>query len=61
MEKYLQAAYEYYRQDVKENYLSYEDFKKSLGAACPPCTPGSKMPWWVYLAGGAAIGYSLKK
>lgn len=53
MEKYIQAAYEYYRQDVKENYLSYEAFKAEL------CK--SKMPWWAILAGGAAIGYSLKK
>jgi hypothetical protein len=55
MEKYCQAAYEYYRQDVKENYLSYEAFKKEL------CKTASTTPWWVYLAGGAAIGYSLKK
>jgi hypothetical protein len=61
MEKYLQSAYEFYRQDVKDNYLSYEDFKKQLGAACPPCKPGSKIPFWVYLAGGAAVGYALKK
>lgn len=53
MEKYIQSAYEFYRQDVKENYLSYVDFKAKL---CKPCTP-----FWVYLAGGAAIGYSLKK
>jgi hypothetical protein len=57
MEKYIQSAYELYRQDVKENYLSYEDFKKQLGASCN-C---KKTPWWVYVAGGAAVGYSLKK
>ena len=53
MEKYIQAAYEAYRQDVKENYLSYEQFKKQL------CK--SAIPAWVLLAGGAAVGYSLKK
>lgn len=53
MEKYLLAAYELYRQDVKENYLSFEQFKAAI---CKPCTP-----FWVWLAGGAAIGYSLKK
>ena len=53
MEKYIQAAYEYYRQDVTTNYLSYEAFKAAL---CKPCTP-----FWVWMAGGAAIGYSLKK
>jgi hypothetical protein len=60
MEKYIQAAYEFYRQDVTTNYLSYEDFKKQLGAACPPCNC-KKTPWWLLLAGGAAVGYSLKK
>ena len=53
MEKYLQAAYELYRQDVKEIYLSYTDFKAKL---CKPTTP-----FWVWLAGGAVVGYSLKK
>jgi hypothetical protein len=61
MEKYIQSAYEFYRQDVKDNYLSYEDFKKQLGAACPACKPVPKIPFWVYLAGGAAVGYALKK
>ncbi len=53
MEKYCQLAYEAYRQDVRENYLSYEQFKKAL---CKPTTP-----WWVLVAGGAALGYSFKK
>lgn len=53
MEKYLLAAYELYRQDVKENYLSFEQFKAAI---CKPTTP-----FWVWLASGAAIGYSLKK
>jgi hypothetical protein len=53
MEKYCQLAYEAYRQDVKENYLSYDQFKKAL---CKPSIPA-----WVLLAGGAAVGYSLKK
>jgi hypothetical protein len=53
MDKYIQAAYEAYRQDVKENYLSYEQFKAKL---CKPTTP-----WWLLVAGGAAVGYSLKK
>jgi hypothetical protein len=53
MEKYILQAYEFYRQDVTTNYLSYEQFKKQL---CKPTTP-----WWVYVAGGAAVGYSLKK
>ena len=53
MEKYLQAAYELYRQDVKENYLSYTDFKAKL---CKTTTP-----FWVWLAGGAVVGYSIKK
>ena len=53
MEKYLLAAYELYRQDVKEIYLSYEQFKAEI---CKPSTP-----FWVWLAGGAAVGYSLKK
>jgi len=53
MEKYCQLAYEAYRQDVRENYLSYEQFKKAL---CKPTTP-----WWVLVAGGAAFGYSFKK
>jgi hypothetical protein len=35
MEKYIQAAYEAYRQDVKDNYLSYTDFKKKLSCANP--------------------------
>lgn len=58
MEKYCQAAYEYYRQDVKENYLNYEAFKKEL---CKNTATASKYPWWAILASGAAIGYSLKK
>ena len=53
MEKYLLAAYELYRQDVTTNYLSYEQFKAAI---CKPCTP-----FWVWLAGGAAVGYALKK
>jgi hypothetical protein len=53
MEKYCQLAYEAYRQDVTTNYLSYEQFKKQL------CK--STIPAWVLLAGGAAVGYSLKK
>jgi hypothetical protein len=53
MEKYIQAAYEYYRQDTPEGYMSYEAFKAAI---CKPSTP-----WWVWLAGGAAVGYSLKK
>jgi hypothetical protein len=53
MDKYCQIAYEAYRQDVKENYLSYEQFKAKL---CKPSTP-----WWVLVAGGAAVGYALKK
>ena len=53
MEKYILQAYEFYRQDVTTNYLSYEQFKAKL---CKPCTP-----WWVYVAGGAALGYSFKK
>lgn len=53
MEKYLLAAYELYRQDVKENYLSFEQFKAKI---CKPSTP-----FWVWLAGGAAVGYALKK
>jgi hypothetical protein len=53
MEKYCQLAYEAYRLDVKENYLSYDQFKKAL------CK--STIPAWVLLAGGAALGYSLKK
>ena len=53
MEKYCQLAYEAYRLDVRENYLSYEQFKKAL---CKPT-----MPWWLLVAGGAAVGYSLKK
>jgi hypothetical protein len=53
MEKYLQAAYELYRQDVKENYLSYDQFRATI---CKPTTP-----FWVWLAGGAVVGYSLKK
>ena len=53
MEKYIQAAYEFYRQDTPTGYLSYEEFKKKL------CTPST--PWWVYVAGGAAVGYALKK
>ncbi len=53
MEKYIQSAYEFYRQDVKENYLSYEQFKAKL---CKPTTP-----FWVWLASGAAVGYALKK
>lgn len=53
MEKYLQAAYEFYRQDVKESPMTYEQFKAVL---CKPSTP-----FWVWLAGGAAVGYALKK
>jgi hypothetical protein len=53
MEKYCQLAYEAYRLDVRENYLSYDQFKKAL---CKPAIPA-----WVLLAGGAAVGYSLKK
>jgi hypothetical protein len=53
MEKYIQAAYEFYRQDVTTNFLTYEQFKTQL---CKPCTP-----FWVWLAGGAAVGYALKK
>jgi hypothetical protein len=53
MEKYILAAYELYRQDVKTNYLSYEQFKTAI---CKPTTP-----FWVWLAGGAAVGYALKK
>jgi hypothetical protein len=53
MEKYCQIAYEAYRLDVRENYLSYDQFKKAL------CKPA--IPTWVLLAGGAAVGYSLKK
>ena len=53
MEKYCQLAYEAYRLDVKENYLSYDQFKAAI------CK--SKTPWWLLVAGGAAVGYSLKK
>jgi hypothetical protein len=53
MEKYCQAAYELYRQDTPTGYLSYADFKKKL------C--GSTTPWWLYVAGGAAVGYAIKK
>jgi hypothetical protein len=53
MEKYILQAYEFYRQDVTTNYLSYEQFKKQL------CK--STIPAWVLLVGGAAVGYSLKK
>jgi hypothetical protein len=53
MEKYILQAYEFYRQDVTTNYLSYDQFKKAL---CKPTTP-----WWLLVAGGAAVGYSLKK
>ena len=53
MEKYILQAYEFYRQDVTTNYLSYEQFKKQL------CK--SAIPAWVLLAVGAAVGYSLKK
>jgi hypothetical protein len=52
MEKYCQIAYEAYRQDTPTGYLSYADFKKKL-CAC--------LPWWVYAAGGAAVGYAIKK
>jgi len=53
MEKYILQAYEFYRQDVTTNYLSYDQFKKAL---CKPAIPA-----WVLIAGGAAVGYSLKK
>jgi hypothetical protein len=53
MEKYIQAAYEFYRQDVKENYLTYDQFKKAI------CK--TTIPAWVLVAGGAAVGYALKK
>ena len=60
MEKYIQSAYEFYRQSTPTGYMSYEEFKKSLAASCAPCNC-KKTPWWLLLAGGAAIGYSLKK
>jgi hypothetical protein len=53
MEKYILAAYEIYRQDTPSGYMPFEEFKAKL---CKPCTP-----WWVYVAGGAAVGYALKK
>jgi hypothetical protein len=53
MEKYILASYELYRQDVKENYLTYQAFKAQL---CK--TP---IPFWAYFVGGVAIGYSIKK
>ena len=53
MEKYLQAAYELYRQDVKDNYLSYDQFRATI---CKPTTP-----FWVWLAGGAAAAYFILK
>jgi len=53
MEKYIQAAYEYYRQDTPSGYMTYEQFKAAI------CKP--KTPWWLLVAGGAAVGYSLKK
>jgi len=52
MEKYIQSAYEFYRQDTPTGYMSYEDFKKKL-CGC--------LPWWYYAAGGAVIGYVIKK
>ena len=53
MEKYILAAYEFYRQDVTENPMTLEQFKAAI---CKPTTP-----WWVYVAGGVAVGYSIKK
>lgn len=53
MEKYIQAAYEFYRQDAKESPMTYEQFKTAI---CKPSTP-----FWVWLASGAAVGYALKK
>jgi len=52
MEKYIQIAYETYRQDTPTGYLDYADFKKAL------C---KTLPWWYYAAGGALAGYYLKK
>ena len=52
MEKYCQAAYELYRQDTPTGYLNYADFKKAL------C---KTLPWWYYTAGGAVLGYIVKK
>jgi hypothetical protein len=52
MEKYCQIAYEAYRQDTPTGYLDYAGFKKAL-CKC--------LPWWAYSAGGAVVGYYLKK
>ena len=52
MEKYCQIAYEAYRQDTQTGYLDYAGFKKAL-CKC--------LPWWYYAAGGAVLGYIVKK
>jgi len=52
MEKYCMIAYEAYRQDTPTGYLDYAGFKKAL-CKC--------LPWWAYAAGGAVVGYYLKK
>jgi len=52
MEKYCQIAYEAYRKDTPTGYLDYAGFKKAL-CKC--------LPWWYYAAGGAVVGYYLKK
>ena len=52
MEKYCLIAYEAYRQDTPTGYLDYAGFKK---ARCK-C-----LPWWYYAAGGAVLGYIVKK
>jgi len=52
MEKYINIAYEAYRQDTPTSYMTLEQFKKKI-CSC--------LPWYVYLAGGAALGYALKK
>ncbi len=52
MEKYIQIAYEAYRQDTPTGYLDYAGFKKAF-CKC--------LPWWAYAAGGAVLGYVIKK
>jgi len=52
MDKYLNIAYEAYRLDTPTGYMSYEDFKKSICKG---------LPWWYYAAGGAVLGYVIKK